>query len=110
MKLIKEFPALFRLKLDEFERKGLLDKIEKDVQFLEQNNLMDYSLLLGIEQVYIPPKMNFGINDQNSQELPKISRSELGKHSVMSSCGGFIYHVAIIDYLQQFSYDKKLEI
>jgi len=99
LQLMKEFPMIFRLKLNEFERKSLLDKVEKDVQFLQSNNLMDYSLLLGIEQVFKPPSMNFGINDKSSQEKYRKTVSELGKHSVMSSCGGFIYHVAIIDYL-----------
>jgi len=38
-----------------------------------------------------------------------MSNIPLGKHSVMSSDGNFIYHVAIIDYLQIFNTKKNLE-
>ena len=30
-------------------------------------------------------------------------------HEVRSSCGKYIYHICIIDYLQLFNYKKKIE-
>ena len=34
---------------------------------------------------------------------------EGSRHKFLSSCGRYIYHIGIIDYLQDFNVDKKLE-
>jgi len=34
---------------------------------------------------------------------------EKNRHKYFSSCGNFIYHIAIIDYLQDFNTDKQVE-
>jgi len=51
----------------------VLDTIEKDVQFLSQNNLMDYSILIGIEEIV--KYANFGIgllgHDQTKVKQPE---------------------------------------
>lgn len=31
------------------------------------------------------------------------------RHKFMSECGKFIYHISIIDYLQDFNLEKRLE-
>lgn len=31
------------------------------------------------------------------------------RHKFISACGRYIYHVAIIDYLCQWDFDKKME-
>lgn len=95
--------------MDEFTRKRILDKIEKDVEFLNSNDLMDYSLLLGVEQVN-DNQTNLGINEQQDFQSMIENADALGKHSVRSIDGKFIYHVAIIDYLQIFNTKKNLEI
>ena len=37
------------------------------------------------------------------------ARFEGSRHKFLSTCGRFIYHIGIIDYLQDFNFDKKLE-
>jgi len=32
-----------------------------------------------------------------------------GRHKFLSRCGRYIYHVGIIDYLQDYNFDKKIE-
>lgn len=56
---------------------------------------MDYSLLLAIEMV----EPGYIVNEKS---FDKIER----RHSFVSSCGKFIYHVAIIDYLQVYNFQK----
>jgi len=65
---------------------------------------MDYSVLLGIEQV----RINTYNDIQNASSKHTLSReSPLGSSGVdirekgifYSQCGRFIYHIAIIDYL-----------
>ena len=64
---------------------------------------MDYSLLIGFEEVTQAP--SFGIN-RSPQGFDKV----IGKHSFRSSCKKFIYHISIIDYLQSFTFKKQSEI
>lgn len=37
------------------------------------------------------------------------SRFEGNRHKFLSTCGRYIYHIGIIDYLQDYHFDKKLE-
>ena len=63
---------------------------------------MDYSILLGIEVKGADygefRESNFGYDSQRNKKL------------INSSCGKYIYHVCIIDYIQTFNYVKKGEI
>lgn len=47
--LIKMHEHVFRLNITNYERKQILYMIERDAKFLCDNNLMDYSILIGIE-------------------------------------------------------------
>ena len=49
VELTKMYEDVFRLNITNFERKLVLDMIERDVKFLSDQNLMDYSILIGIE-------------------------------------------------------------
>ena len=54
---------------------------------------MDYSILLGIEKVTRLPDPAIG-----------------NRRVCLSSCGKFIYHICLIDYLQSFNLTKRGEI
>ena len=74
--------------------------IEKDLQFLEKEHFMDYSLLFGVgerseEESSILLNESFvGIN------MSRILYSEDNK---------YIYYLSIIDYLQEYNIWKKIE-
>ena len=97
----------------------------------QQFNLMDYSLLFAVEKVgfchtlksgrpraveqdqidFNPPRSSTSYNaipessfSQNEDITPHTNR-----HKYVSSCGQYIYHLAIIDYLQTFNFEKKSE-
>ena len=73
--------------MDKHTRSKLLQAVTKDVQFLQSQGLMDYSLLLGIETL-----------DNDSYEEEPHSDD---KHCFAAPMGvGINYHFAIIDYLQ----------
>ena len=65
--------------------------LKADCEYLSQNDLMDYSILIGIEKI----KDNLVEN-----KVYKTFMSENGK---------FVYHISIIDYLQKYNFTKKSE-
>lgn len=72
---------------------SLLYIIQKDSDYLCGLKMMDYSLLLSIEKLDSEPK--FG--------------TTLSQNQFISSDGKFLYHIGIIDYLQPWTFLKKIE-
>lgn len=87
---------------------------------------MDYSMLFAIEKVAIQDYEK--VENSNEPELEIVNEIEFednfdridfekhgnsviskGRHMYHSSCGNFIYHLAIIDYLQEFNFEKWSE-
>lgn len=106
LQLSKNYPKLFRVTLPEADSKLVNQLIEKDSEFFRNNNIMDYSVLLGIEKV--TDRGSFGINpptgtDSSSEKMPS-------RQSFMSHDGNYIYHISIIDYLQTYSLSKRSEL
>lgn len=50
---------------------------------------MDYSLLLAVEKV----------TNKNKEAYDVSHSRNMNRHRFKSSCGEYIYHIAIIDYL-----------
>ena len=69
--------------------------IKKDTNFLTNHNLMDYSLLFGV----------FKIQDKALLEknIPSLTNMFISKFK------HYVYSISIIDYLQSYSAQKKLE-
>jgi len=87
--------------------------IRKDTNFLASVNIMDYSLLLGIES-------KLQVNTENSEhtvvnagrKVSVRSTAELQRfkrHRFASLDGMQTYHVSIIDFLQLWNCNKKSE-
>ena len=49
IKLSQNYPAVFGINIDAEERRKIIDIVREEVKFLKENNIMDYSILLGIE-------------------------------------------------------------
>ena len=75
-------------------KEDILDVLSKDSMFLRRHNIMDYSLLLAIEE-NTGPYASMTTNFSNKYE----TRNKLGN-----------YHIGIIDWLQQFTFQKKSEM
>ena len=67
--------------------------IQKDSLFLEEHNLMDYSLLLAIESKY-----------RINKKPPSNLRNQIFSND-LSKC----YHIGVIDFLQNYNLTKKVE-
>lgn len=72
-------------------------QIEKDINLLKDFNLMDYSLLICIERV------------KEGEKYIKPKEPHFARHIFVGESGKFVYHVSIIDYLQDYHIEKKFE-
>jgi hypothetical protein len=88
--------------------------MEEDTSLLREANIMDYSLYLAIEKGpdFVTKKSTIGRNtDFISEDAPSemIKSFTLPPYKYLSFGGQYIYHIAIIDYLQDYNFDKKVE-
>ena len=109
------------LRFRDIDRRRILSVMAKDVTLLKEYNLMDYSLLMCIQENpdYTLLRNQSGLNDTvtmtsrrsvDSSTLAGIrERFEGSRHKFLSTCGRYIYHIGLIDYLQDFNLDKRLE-
>ena len=93
----------------------LMKNIELDAKMLRDKNIMDYSLLLAIEKNPDFKDVNGTMKSSNSEFLtddisPELRRKhECLPYKWVSHGGRYIYHISIIDYLQDYNFDKKAE-
>lgn len=95
------------------DRKQIMNAMIGDVEILRKFNLMDYSLLLCIQE---NPDYGSIVNQSVSQVsiakdlIKKFYADELSsRHRFISRNGKFIYHIGIIDYLADYNNGKKVE-
>ena len=81
-------------------KEALLKQIELDCEFLSNNNINDYSLLLGIH--YLKNDLEIPIDEG----VPLYERNLGG---ILSEDKKMIYFIGIIDILTVFNFTKRLE-
>jgi 1-phosphatidylinositol-4-phosphate 5-kinase len=107
------------LNFREADIKEIMESIDRDAELLRSQNLMDYSLLFAVEKnaAYMKlkggSKISFstfsgGTLDEETDRVIKTGFQK-NRHTFLSKSGKYIYHLAIIDYLQDFNLDKRLE-
>ncbi|CAD8134016.1 unnamed protein product [Paramecium pentaurelia] len=84
------------ISIDKKRRQELIEQIEKDSEFLSNNNLLDYSLLIGIH--FIESKKEFQMIE-NLRDFKIIKSIEEDK----------LFFFGIIDILTEFNTQKQLE-
>eukprot|EP01126_Amoeba_proteus_P031299 TRINITY_DN3073_c0_g3_i1.p1 TRINITY_DN3073_c0_g3~~TRINITY_DN3073_c0_g3_i1.p1 ORF type:complete len:449 (-),score=81.36 TRINITY_DN3073_c0_g3_i1:183-1529(-) len=82
----------------------LLETLFRDTAFLSQNNVMDYSLLMGVHQINPSTLLNDTIPPPPAKSLClQLHRGFLSKE------GREVFYFSIIDYLVPFNFFKRLE-
>lgn len=89
-----------KLKLTEDNKLFLIKTLRKDCNFFRLNNIIDYSLLLGIHSLDDYEMENF--IPSNLVNIPNNCQ-------IISKDGKEIYFMAIIDFLTEFNVKKKTE-
>ena len=91
-----------------------MEALKEDLSMLKKFNMMDYSLLLCVQENPRYSELKYKQVAGSSFDTEEFRNElqagfEANRHSFISECGKFIYRVGIIDYLQDFSTHKYLE-
>jgi hypothetical protein len=86
-----------KLYLDSSNCETIRVQLLRDVEWLEMNAIMDYSLCVGIHNI------EKGNNTTDYKDLSIIGSGYI------SSLGSEVYYLGIIDILQQYNAQKKME-
>jgi hypothetical protein len=82
------------------------DRLREDATILKMFNLMDYSILLCIEE-------NIQDKHKTKEEIivtfDNLKKEKGMRHQFISDCGKWIYHLSVIDYLQDYNCEKRGE-
>lgn len=115
------------LKFSPEDKACIMENIKRDVPLLKTGNIMDFSLLLAIEENpdyrkhassvrnLINTNSSSGSMHNSEGRSPRYDaesphkKFEDSRHMFLSSNLQYIYHIAIIDYLQDYNFDKKSE-
>lgn len=97
------------LKFSPFDSSNIVNLLKDDSSILRDGNVMDYSMLLAIEEnvLYRPP----GIDSTNvsAEKMKEEDEFFKNRHRFISSNRQYIYHISVIDYLQDYNIDKRFE-
>lgn len=100
----------FKVKVTPGKAKILLEQIKNDCKFFENNQIIDYSLLIGVhnknkKKLYeFKPEISLSMGDINLTGIK--SEEEVG---IVSADGNYEYFIGIIDILTSFNTKKKCE-
>jgi len=106
------------LTLAENDRHFIIRTLQCDSEFLRSQNIMDYSLLLAIEKVKMKSDLvnvtqesfeSVTLRRKRVKSISSYSNKVENRYAVNSDDGKQKYHIAVIDYLQEWNFNKKSE-
>lgn len=102
--LYKDSDLHNKISLPKGKHKNLLKQITRDTSFLRDLGLMDYSLLIGVI------RRRFEVVDNSvARQTDELGRDANGAFNAAIVEGPGSYHMGIIDILQEWNWEKKLE-
>jgi hypothetical protein len=102
--LYKDSDLHNKISLPKGKQKNLRNQITRDTEFLRDLGLMDYSLLIGVI------RRRFEVVDNAvARDTDELGRDPNGAFNAAMVEGPGSYHMGIIDILQEWNWDKKLE-
>jgi len=99
-----------KLHLTSHQKRAIISQIEADAKFLASLEIMDYSLLLGFH-FNKPENTNRELKLEITNQNPSSKETELGLENkgISSTDGSETYFMGIIDILQLYNLNKKVE-
>ncbi|CAI5745074.1 unnamed protein product [Peronospora destructor] len=98
--VLKDNDLMTKIRIAPATAHRIYDQIHRDSDFLCSQGIMDYSLLMGIQssEYFV-----------DTSQLPHARRDLLFTQPATSVAGPSLYHFGIIDFLQQWTLEKKME-
>ncbi|DAZ94785.1 TPA: hypothetical protein N0F65_002398 [Lagenidium giganteum] len=98
--VLKDNDLMMKIRIDPVNARQIYDQIHKDSDFLCEQGIMDYSLLMGVQssEYFV-----------DSSDLTIGKKETLFTQAATSVSGPSLYHFGIIDILQQWTFEKKME-
>ncbi|KAJ0411461.1 hypothetical protein ATCC90586_008510 [Pythium insidiosum] len=119
--VLKDNDLLMKIRIDPVQAHKIYDQIHKDSDFLCEQGIMDYSLLMGVQssEYYVDTSdivtsRNMSKGPQEESLFTQVATSGPQEESLFtqvatSVSGPSLYHFGIIDILQQWTFEKKME-
>ena len=106
--VLKDNDLNYRLRLSKDDSEKTITQLKMDSHFLMSQDLMDYSLLIGvhIENHRVKPTQNSGLN-----RLSETSalQSQVCRRSAVCIEGPTMFYLGVVDILQEWTWKKRLE-
>ncbi|TMW56358.1 hypothetical protein Poli38472_006368 [Pythium oligandrum] len=108
--VLKDNDLLMKIRIDPVQAHRIYDQIHKDSDFLCEQGIMDYSLLMGVQssEFYVDTSDIMTSTSRNFS-MHKPHEESLFTQVATSVSGPALYHFGIIDILQQWTFEKKME-
>jgi len=84
----------------------LLSQLTRDTLFLKDEGIMDYSLLVGFSFVN---QTTSDTNQTNKEDIEMTKMLSLVNEGTISTDGKEFYYIGLIDILQRYNFQKKME-
>ena len=112
--VLKDNDLLTKIRIDPNQADTLYDQLCSDSRFLYQQGIMDYSLLMGVQscEYYVEPgSLTATLGEDGIQPpVPQGDGSVNFRTKVATSVNGpALYHFGVIDFLQQWTFEKRAE-
>ncbi|GLD93832.1 hypothetical protein PINS_up002437 [Pythium insidiosum] len=98
--VLKDNDLLMKIRIDPVQAHKIYDQIHKDSDFLCEQGIMDYSLLMGVQSSEYFVDTSDIVTTRNMSKGPQ--EESLFTQVATSVSGPSLYHFGIIDILQQW--------
>lgn len=108
--VLKDNDLMMKIRIDARQAHKIYDQIHKDSDFLCDQGIMDYSLLMGVQSSEYFVDTSDVMTMRNPSTMNKNGQDDsLFTQLATSVSGPSLYHFGIIDILQQWTFEKKME-
>lgn len=108
--VLKDNDLMMKIRIDPRQAHKIYDQIHKDSDFLCDQGIMDYSLLMGVQSSEYFVDASDVMMTRGVPSMAKNGHEESLFTQVATSVSGpSLYHFGIIDILQQWTFEKKIE-
>ena len=105
--VLKDMDVNWRFTLEPDDHARLVEQMEQDAAWLRDQEIMDYSLLVGVHRKIVP--VNADVVGKGSLNAAESAAAPLHSYAAPFATAPGIFYFGIIDILQDWSLGKRVE-